>query len=400
MIVTFDLSPAGSARVGPVPDDGTVSGPLSGIRVVEIASLAPGPFAATMLSDLGAEVLRLDRTDAPSGAPPPDPLGRGRRSVAIDLKHPEGVKAALRLIDAADVLVEGFRPGVCERLGIGPQTCHARNPRLVYARITGWGQDGPLAHTAGHDIDYLAVSGALEPIGPADGPPVHPLNYVADFAGGGLLAVVGILAALHERTRSGRGQVVDTAMAEGAALLLAHLHGLRAAGMWSAPRGRNLLDGGAPFYRTYPCADGRYVAVGALEPKFYAALLAGLGLAGEELPEQYDQAGWPRLHERFAAAFRARTRDEWAATFADTDACVAPVLDPDEAPLHPQLAARGTFVDVAGMRQPGPAPRLSRTPGRVAGPAPATGQHTREALSDWGFEAAEIEHLLRVGAAR
>lgn len=416
-------------------------GPLRGLRVVEIASLAPGPFAATVLSDLGAEVVRVDRPpqdsstseDVPttrksmSGVvssttpsttqrssraqtsltvPPSspvdvgwlDPLGRGRRSVAVDLKHPRGPETVLRLVERADVLIEGFRPGVCERLGIGPADCLARNPRLVYARITGWGQDGPLAHTAGHDINYLALAGALAPLGPADRPPIPPLNYVADFGGGGMLAVVGILAALWERERSGRGQVVDAAMVDGVALLTAHLRGLRATGGWRDGRGENLLDGGAPFYRTYACADGRYVAVGSLEPAFYAALLQGLGLAEEDLPDQYDRSGWPLLHRRFAEVFATKTRQEWVERFDGTDACVVPVLDLDETPHHPHLAARRTFVEVDGVRQPGVAPRLSRTPGRIAGPAPYAGQHSRTALLDWGFSPAEVDELLRTKA--
>ncbi|GAA5013141.1 CaiB/BaiF CoA-transferase family protein [Actinopolymorpha pittospori] len=387
-----------------------MSGPLAGLRVLEFVNLAPVPFAAMLLSDLGAEVVRIDRADSVGGGSPipafdrppvegpPDPLGRGRRSVALDLKHPDGVAVALRLADRADVLVEGFRPGVCERLGLGPDTCLARNPRLVYARITGWGQDGPLAATAGHDLDYLAVSGALAPIGPAGGPPTPPINYVADFAGGGMLAVLGILAALWERERSGHGQVVDAAMVEGAALLSTHLHSLIGRGIWNGPRGGNLLDGGAPFYRCYSCADGRFVAVGALEPRFYAALLAGLGLTEEELPGQYDESGWPRLHERFAAVFATRTREEWTKRFGGTDACVTPVLEPAEAPRHPHLAARGTYVDVGGLAQPGPAPRLSRTPGAVQGPAPVPGGDTREVLADWGLAADEIAGLLRSGA--
>ncbi|MEQ7126848.1 CaiB/BaiF CoA-transferase family protein [Actinopolymorpha sp. B11F2] len=387
-----------------------MTGPLTGLRVVELASLAPGPFAAMMLSDLGAEVLRVDRVVAaepvsalPAAGLPDDPLARGRRSVAIDLKHSDGAATFLHLAAVADVVLEGFRPGVCERLGIGPAACLARNDGLVYARVTGWGQDGPLAHTAGHDIDYLAVSGALDPIGPGDAPPVPPLNYVGDFAGGGMLAVIGILAALWERDRSGRGQVVDAAMVEGAALLSTHLHGLRAAGGWPAPRGGNLLDGGAPFYRTYACADGRFVAVGALEPRFYAELLKGLGLTdagpdGDDLPDQYERGGWPVLHQRFAEVFATRTRDEWARQFADTDACVAPVLDQREAPEHPHLASRRTFVEVGALLQPGPAPKLSRTPGAVQGPAPHPGEHTREALRDWGFTDADVTALLHSGA--
>ncbi|MGH3490387.1 MAG: CaiB/BaiF CoA transferase family protein, partial [Actinopolymorphaceae bacterium] len=374
-------------------------------RVLELASLAPGPFAAMMLSDLGAEVLRVDRAVAtepvsalPAAGLPNDPLARGRRSVAVDLKHPDGAATVLRMATVADVVIEGFRPGVCERLGIGPAPCLARNERLVYARVTGWGQDGPLAHTAGHDIDYLAVSGALDPIGPGDAPPVPPLNYLGDYAGGGMLAVVGILAALWERERSGRGQVVDAAMVDGAALLSTHLHGLRAAGAWPAPRGGNLLDGGAPFYRTYACADGRFVAVGALEPRFYAELLAGLGLDNNDLPEQYERGGWLVLHQRFAEVFATRTRDEWARRLGDSDACLAPVLDPGEAPAHPHLAFRRTFVEVGGLRQPGPAPRLSRTPGEVQGPGPRPGEHTVAALTDWGLTPAEVATLLESGA--
>jgi alpha-methylacyl-CoA racemase len=384
----------------------TKTGPLTGLRVLELASLAPAPFACTVLSDLGAEVLRVDRAadvaEHIPAAPPPDPLRRGRRSVAVDLKHPRGVETVLRLAECADVLVEGFRPGVCERLGIGPAECRERNPRLVYARMTGYGQDGPLADHAGHDINYLALAGALEPLGPSDGPPLPPLNYVADFGGGGMLLVVGILAALWERERSGTGQVVDAAMVEGAALITSILHGLRGIGLWNEERGGNLFDGSAPFYGTYECADGRFVAVGALEPHFWSALLRGLGLADQaaELPRQHDRARWPELVSRIAEVFKTRTRDEWAAHFADTDACVTPVLNPFEAHEHPHNAARGTFVDVAGQLQPGPAPRFSRTPGGVGGPAPHPGQHTDEALGEWGLETAEIEVLKGVGAIR
>jgi alpha-methylacyl-CoA racemase len=349
-----------------------------------------------MLSDLGAEVLRLDRPAglADPGTAPPAPLGRGRRSVAIDLKHARAADLVLRLVERADVLVEGFRPGVCERLGIGPEPCLGRNPRLVYARFTGWGQTGPLAQTAGHDIDYLAVSGALEPIGPADRPPVPPLNYLADFAGGGMLGVVGILSALLERERSGRGQVVDVAMVDGAGLLTSFLHGLLADGRWPAARGQNLLDGGAPFYRTYECGDGKYVAVGAVEPAFYAALLDGLGLDAAELPSQYDPGGWAELHRLFAERFASRTREGWAEVFDGTDACVAPVLSPHEAIRHPQAVAREAFVEVAGLVQPAPAPRLSRTPGEVRGPAPSAGQDTVGALRDWGVDSAELDGLM------
>jgi alpha-methylacyl-CoA racemase len=382
------------------------TGPLAGLRVLELASLAPAPFGCTVLSDLGAEVLRVDRTaaviDPPPAAPPPDPLTRGRRSVAVDLKHPHGVSTVLKLVEHADVLVEGFRPGVCERLGIGPAECMERNPRLVYARMTGYGQDGPFADRAGHDINYMALAGALEPLGPGDGAPLPPLNYVADFGGGGMLLVVGVLAALWERERSGRGQVVDAAMTEGAALITSILHGLRGIGLWNEQRGQNLFDGSAPFYATYPCADGRFVAVGAIEPQFWDELLRGLGLADEasELPHQHDRERWSELKARIAAVFVTKTRDEWAAHFADTDACVTPVLNPFAAHEHPHNVARGTFVDVAGQMQPAPAPRFSRTPGAVAGPSPHPGQHTDEALGQWGLKPADIEALKGEGAIR
>ncbi|WUG37303.1 CoA transferase [Streptomyces sp. NBC_00459] len=375
------------------------TGPLDGVRVLEIASLAPAPFACTVLSDLGAEVLRVDRpgSAAPESAVQ-DPLTRGRRSAAVDLKHPGGAETVLRLVERADVLVEGFRPGVCERLGIGPGVCLARNPRLVYGRMTGYGQDGPLAPRAGHDINYLAVSGALEPLGPADGPPLPPLNYVADFGGGGMLLAVGILAALWERERSGRGQVVDAAMTEGAALITGILHGLRARGLWREERGGNLFDGSAPFYRTYACADGRYIAVGAIEPQFWSRTLELLGLSPEDLPPQLDPDGWPELSERLATAFAARDRDSWAEVFESADACVTPVLSPFEAHRHPHNAARGTFTQVAGTRQPAPAPRFSRTPGAISAPSPRPGEHTDSALTDWGLTTSEITTLRKDGA--
>jgi crotonobetainyl-CoA:carnitine CoA-transferase CaiB-like acyl-CoA transferase len=353
-------------------------GPLGGVRVVELAGLAPGPFGCMVLADLGADVVRVDRP----GTAPDGPLQRGRRVTVLDLKSPAGVAALLRLVDRADVLVEGYRPGVAERLGFGPPVCHGRNPRLVYARMTGWGQHGPLAAQVGHDIDYLAVSGALEPLGPAHDRPHAPINLLGDFGGGGMLLAVGVLAALLERERSGAGQVVDVAMVDGSALLTTFLHGMLAAGAWTEPRGENLLDGGAPFYDTYRTADGGFVAVGALEPRFYAALLAGLGLAGLELPDQYDQAGWPGLRRRFADRFAQRTRAEWTDVFAGTDACVAPVLAPAEAHRHPHNAARGTFVEVGGVRQPAPAPRFSRTRATVPGPA-GDPEPVEAILSSW-----------------
>ncbi|GAB1640515.1 CaiB/BaiF CoA transferase family protein [Krasilnikovia sp. MM14-A1259] len=356
-------------------------GPLAGVRVVELESLAPGPFGAMILADLGADVVRVDRPGGPGSgrlAAPATALQRGRRVVAVDLKSPTGVADVLRLVDRADVLVEGYRPGVAERLGLGPDICRARNPRLVYARITGWGQDGPLAARAGHDIDYLAVAGALEPLRRDGEAPRAPLNMLADFAGGGMLLAVGVLAALLERERSGQGQVVDAAMVDGSALLTTFLHGMIAAGRWPAPPGGNLLDGGAPFYDTYVTADGGFMAVGALEPAFYAALLDGLGLAGDTLPAQYDPAGWPELRRRFAERFAQRTRDEWAAVFEGRDACVAPVLAPGQAAQHPHNLARGTFVQVGGEVQPAPAPRFDRTSAGPPRPAP---EPARDAVS-------------------
>ncbi|MBA2553882.1 MAG: CoA transferase [Geodermatophilaceae bacterium] len=387
----------------------SAAGPLRGIRVLELAGLGAAPFAAMLLSDLGADVLRVDRA-GPDGRTesvaaregprpePADPLTRGRRSAAIDLKNADGVQAVLRLVESADVLLEGFRPGVTERLGIGPDECRARNPRLVYARMTGWGQTGPMADRAGHDINYIAVAGVLHPLGRAGERPQAPANLIGDFGGGGMLMALGICAALVERDRSGAGQVIDAAMVDGGALLGTFLYGWHAAGLWSDERGANLLDGGAPFYDTYETADGRFVSVGALEPQFYAGLLTGLGLADAGLPDQLDQTGWPVLRARFAAAFRTRTRDEWTDRFAEVDACVAPVLSLGEAPHADHNRERLAFVDVEGVLQPAPAPRFSRTPGHVQGPPSMPGQHTDAALSDWGFDAGEIADLRRTGA--
>jgi alpha-methylacyl-CoA racemase len=362
-------------------------GPLNGIRVIEIASLAPAPFGCMILSDLGADVLRVDRAEScgPDSTAPAFPLSRGRRSVGINLKDPAGVELLLRLVESADALVEGFRPGVAERLGFGPEVCAERNPRLVYGRMTGWGQDGPLAPTAGHDIDYIAISGALSLVGRAGERPVPPVNLLGDFGGGGMLLALGILAALLERERSGLGQVVDAAMVDGSALLTSFIYGLRAVGAWQDARGVNLLDGGAPYYDTYQTADGRYVAVGALEPQFYAALLSGLELAGAELPRQDDRAGWPVLRERFAEVFLTRTRDEWAAVFAGSDGCVAPVLSPAEAPAHPHNRSRGTFADVGGLVQPAPAPRFGRSAAGSPSPPPRPGADTDAVLEGLGL---------------
>lgn len=363
-----------------------MSGPLNGLRVLEIASAAPAPFGCMMLADMGADVVTVDRPAKPGRTPrrPNDPLVRSRRSVVADLKTPEGVATVRRLARHADVLVEGFRPGVMERLGLGPDELAADNPGLIFARMTGYGQGGPLASRAGHDINYIAVAGALEPIGRAGERPVPPLNLVGDFGGGGMLLAVGILAALHERTRSGRGQVVDAAMVDGAALLTAFVHGVRAEGHWSDARGTNLLDGGAPFYDTYRTADGGHMAVGALERRFYQQLLVGLGLDDDPvLPAQMDRSRWSELRTRFAVVFATRTREEWTAIFADLDACVSPVLAPWEAGDSEHATARTGFVDVAGVPQPAPAPRFSRTASAAPRAPRLPGEDTDQVLTDW-----------------
>ncbi|HEY0484977.1 MAG TPA: CaiB/BaiF CoA-transferase family protein [Mycobacteriales bacterium] len=380
------------------------AGPLAGVRVVEIAGLGPGPFCGMMLADMGATVLRVDRPGHRNPGNPLPPAGdlmtRGRQSVAVDLKDPAGAEVVLRLAETADVLFEGFRPGVAERLGIGPAACLAANPRLVYGRMTGWGQEGPLAARAGHDINYIAVGGALHPVGPADGVPVPPLNLVGDFGGGGMLLAFGIVSALLETTRSGRGQVVDAAIVDGTAAMMTIIHAMRAEGLWSGRRAANLLDGGAHFYRVYECADGGYLSVGAIEPAFYHRLLAGLGLAEDEdlVANRDDPAAWPRLAERLAGVFRGRGRDEWCAVFDGTDACVAPVLSLDEVAGHPHSAARDAYVTVGGIVQPAPAPRFSRTPAPMPTPPPAPGADTRKALVEWGIDADEVERLLGRGA--
>jgi alpha-methylacyl-CoA racemase len=359
-------------------------GPLSGVRVVELAAIGPGPFAAMLLADLGADVVRVDRPGGPGLAIDPalDVTNRNKRSVIVDLKSPDGPARVLDLAERADVLIEGYRPGVAERLGIGPASCHARNPRLVYGRMTGWGQDGPLAQRAGHDVGYIALTGTLGMIGAPDGPPAVPANLLGDYAGGSLYLVVGILAALHHARATGAGQVVDAAIVDGAAHLSAMIHGMLAAGAWQDRRGSNLFDGGAPFYGTYETADGRYMAVGALEPQFYAEFLERLGIPGQ-VPAREDTARWGELREAIAARFKARTRDEWTALFTESDACVAPVLSLREAPHHPHLAARGTFTDHAGVTQPAPAPRFSATPTAVrTGPA-RPGADAEAIARDW-----------------
>jgi alpha-methylacyl-CoA racemase len=356
-------------RWSPTCEELIVTGPLSGVRVVELGGIGPAPHAGMVLADLGADVVRIVRPAGglQSGTPDEDVMLRGRRSVAADLKTPDGVDLVLRLTSRADVLLEGFRPGVAERLGVGPAECLRRRPRLIYARMTGWGQDGPWARRVGHDINYLSVAGTLHALGRAGGPPEPPINLLGDYAGGSMFVLVGILAALVERDRSGLGQVVDAAMVDGVAALSQLLWSLRAQGEWTEQRGTNLLDGGAPFYGVYECADGGYVAVGALEPQFYRALLDGLELVPEELPDRLDRSGWPRLREIFAAAFARQPRDHWDALFDGTDACVTPVLTPEEAARHPHIAARATLVEIDGVVQAAPAPRFSRTPGGTAG---------------------------------
>ena len=376
-------------------------GPLEGRRIVELAGLGPAPFAAMMLADMGADVLRVDRVEA-VGADPAglrtDILNRNRRSVAVDLKTQQGRDAVLRLAERADALIEGFRPGVAERLGVGPAACHARNARLVFGRMTGWGQEGPLASTAGHDIDYIAIGGALHAIGRAGEAPVPPLNLVGDFGGGGMLLAFGVVCGLVAADRGVTGQVVDAAMVDGTALLLAMCHGFLARGLWVDERGSNHLDGGAPFYDVYATADSKHVAVGALEPQFYAELLGVLGLDPATLPDQHDRERWPELRTALARAFLTRSRDEWAAAFAGSDACVAPVLSLHESTRHPHAVARGTFVDIDGLVQPAAAPRMSATPGQVSRPPVLPGEHSREALVDWGLDAEEVDALIASGA--
>ncbi|WP_372088454.1 CaiB/BaiF CoA-transferase family protein (plasmid) [Tistrella mobilis] len=374
-------------------------GPLQGIRVIEIAGLGPGPFCAMLLADLGADVLRIERASG-SGLFDPkfDLTNRGKRSVVLDLKKPEGVAAVLKLVESADIITEGFRPGVMERLGLGPDVCLARNPKLVYGRMTGFGQTGPLAKVAGHDINYIAMSGALHAIGGAD-KPVPPLNLVGDFGGGALYLAFGLMAALIEAGRSGRGQVVDATMIDGAASLMTMMYGMAAAGSWDDRRSANLVDGGAHFYDTYETADGRHVSIGSIEPQFYAELIRLAGLDPAEFAAQNDKAEWPRMKARLVEVFRTKTRDEWCRLMEGSDVCFAPVLSMFEAPEHPHNRERGTFIEIDGVLQPGPAPRFSRTePGRPT-PPPAPGTHTDEGLADWGFSADEIAALKASGAA-
>jgi alpha-methylacyl-CoA racemase len=376
------------------------SGPLAALRVIELAGIGPVPFCGMLFSDLGAEVIRVDRVaDAGLRTPQSATLGRGRRSIAIDLKRADGVALLLRLAERADALLEGFRPGVAERLGFGPEVCLARNPRLVFGRMTGYGQTGPWARMAGHDINYIALAGALAAIGRAGEAPVPPLNLVGDFGGGGMLLAVGVLAALLEAARSGQGQVVDASMVEGSALLMTMFYEMLGQGSWSRERGTNVIDTGAPYYDVFETRDGEYVSLGPIEPQFFAELLRRLEIRLDPAC-QTDRSAWPGLRKRIAEAVARRTRAEWEERLAGTDVCFAPVLHLEEAPHHPQNAARGSFLELEGIPQPAPAPRFSRTPGRVARPAPVPGEHGAEILRDWGVGAEEVERLRAAGAIR
>ena len=373
-------------------------GPLTGIRVVEMAGIGPGPFTAMMLSDLGAEVIRVDRLSHKGTGHRANVLNRGRKSIAVDLKNPRGVETTLRLIEQADVVLEGFRPGVMERLGLGPEECLSVNPRLIFGRMTGWGQTGPLSQAAGHDINYISIAGALGAMGYADRPPAPPLNLVGDFGGGAMYLLTGILAALVERATSGQGQIIDAAMTDGTASLLSPFFGLMAMNMWTTDRFSNRLDGGAFYYGSYECSDGKYISIGSLEPQFYALLLEKAEITAPEFQEQLDEAAWPAKREKLNQLFKTRTRQQWCDIMEGTDVCFAPVLDLKEAPAHPHNIDRKTFVELDGVVQPAPAPRFSRTQGEIQGPAAMAGEHTREVLSAWNFTDQEIGELQASGA--
>ena len=375
-----------------------MAGPLSGIKIIELAGLGPAPFTGMLLADAGADILLIDRPAPGATAPFSKIENRSRPSVGINLKHADGVALVRELIRDADAFIEGFRPGVCERLGIGPEVLLEENPRLVYGRMTGWGQHGPLADRAGHDLNYLAVSGALWSMGRAEEVPSPPLNLAADYGAGGMMLAFGMLAALLEAKNSGIGQVVDATMVDGVASMLHLVYGFHQDGVWNEQRGRNVLDSGAHFYEVYETSDNKFMSVGAIEPQFYALLLEGLGLAGEELPSQHDRSQWPAMKERFKALFVTKTRDEWSEIFAGTDACVFPVLSTWEAPTHPWLQERGTFVEVEGMLQAQPVPRFSRTPGAISKPPSVPGADTTTALSAWGVAEDRIAELREAGA--
>ena len=377
-------------------------GPLNGLRVIELGAIGPAPFAGGLLADLGADVVRIDRQAPKEASSNPSPqfdfYNRNKRSLALDLKHSDAIKTVLRMVRQSDVLLEGFRPGVTERLGLGPQACMDSNPLLVYGRMTGWGQSGPLAQEAGHDINYLALTGALYSIGIAGQPPSPPLNLVADLGGGAMYLAMGVLAATIEAQRSGQGQIVDAAMIDGVVHLMSAFQAFRQCGTWTSERGENIVDGGAHFYGTYKTQDGKYIALGAIEPHFYAALIQVLGLDHSLLPDQNDRKTWPKMRTQFATIFLTKTRDEWVQIMAGREACFSPVLSIDEAPQHPQMQQRDVFQKFDGVLHPSPAPRFSKTPGALRRPAPAPGQHSEEVLAEWGLTADEINSLQEVGA--
>jgi alpha-methylacyl-CoA racemase len=377
-------------------------GPLEGVKIVELAGIGPGPFAGMLLSDMGADIVRIDRSQQVNAAMFDklnlEPLYRGRRSIGVDLKHPDGVELVLSLIEYADALVEGFRPGVTERLGLGPDVCLARNPRLVYGRMTGWGQEGPMAQAAGHDINYIALAGALAHFGRAGGKPTPPINLVGDFGGGGMFMAFGVVCGILEAQRSGKGQVIDVAMVDGSAVLMTMMWGLIKIGAWQEELGENVLDTGAPFYDTYETADGKFISLGSLEPQFYAELIRRLGLEGEDLPVQMDRNGWDQLRARFTELFKTKTRDEWDGVLRGSDACYAPVLTMSEAAKDQHIRARATIIDRGGVLQPAPAPRFSRTTAEIQRDAPWPGQHTDEALRAWGVADDQIAKLRDAGA--
>ena len=368
-------------------------GPLKGIRILEMAGIGPGPFCAMMLSDMGAEVIRIDRLNQKGSGHRANVLNRGRRSIALDLKNPAAIETVLRLVDQADVLIEGFRPGVMERLGLGPDVCLQRNPKLVFGRMTGWGQSGPLSQAAGHDINYISIAGALGAMGYADRPPAPPLNLVGDFGGGAMYLLTGVLAALLERNSSGKGQVIDAAMTDGTASLLSPFFGLMAMNMWTTDRHSNKLDGGAHYYGSYECSDGKYISIGSIEPQFYALLLSKCEITDEEFLPQQDQQSWPLLREKLEQLFKTESREHWCQLMEGTDVCFAPILDLAEAPNHPHNKARGTYVDFEGVTQPAPAPRFSRTQSEIQSSAAMVGEHTEQILADWGYSETEIEQL-------
>ncbi|PCJ24888.1 MAG: carnitine dehydratase [SAR86 cluster bacterium] len=368
-------------------------GPLKGMRILEMAGIGPGPFCAMMLSDMGAEVIRIDRLSQKGSGHRANVLNRGRRSIALDLKEPASVEIVLRMIEQADALIEGFRPGVMERLGLGPDVCLERNPKLVFGRMTGWGQTGPLAQAAGHDINYISIAGALGAMGYSDRPPAPPLNLVGDFGGGAMYLLAGVLAALLERNSSGKGQVIDAAMTDGTASLLSPFFGLMEMGMWTTDRHSNKLDGGAHFYGSYECSDGKYISIGSIEPKFYALLLSKCEISDEEFLAQQDQDSWPSLREKLIELFKTKTREHWCNLMEGTDVCFAPVLDLKEAPKHSHNKARNTYVEIEGVVQPAPAPRFSRTQSQIQSIPAMAGEHTEQILIDWGYDDSEIKQL-------